>query len=190
MRWLVVLLLVASCGKGESTPDAAPAPAPKPERKGGRIRVGDKFESIVPEVIHEAKMDLFIGCKKIVDEAKAQGHADVPICYDDKARKKDAVKVLRVERRLGTAGDAMRYLGQQMEATHFIAEGDGSMYQLLDLAYAARREGQNRADEVRILAMGGNDGHAADVDTERLLKALGELYPAAKIETVEVGAKP
>lgn len=191
MRWVVVVALLAlgACGGKEAdAPDAA-APAPKAARKGGRIRIADRFEAIVPEVIHEAKMDLFVSCKQLFDNAKSAGH-EMPLCYDATKRDKSAVQVVRVEHRPGSAGDAMRTIGDAVESTHFVVEGSGSMYQLLDLAYAPRREGEYRKNEIRVLVMGGKDGHAGDGDGDRLVSALAELYPAAKIETLEVGAKP
>lgn len=125
----------------------------------GRVRFGGRQWPVALLVGHDAKADLFTHCRKLVDSAKeaaaGQGGANVvkvpPLCYA--AEPRQTVATIRVEfDAKGTGGRAIGMLRDNDEGAHFYIEPTGSVFQVLNLAYAPRREGQYRAGEVRVLS--------------------------------------
>ncbi|MFO0745708.1 MAG: hypothetical protein U1F43_08545 [Myxococcota bacterium] len=187
MAAVLVLAALGACGgKGaDADAGAADAAVEKPARRDGYIIVEDRFEKVIPLVIHEAHMDLLVSCRQMQDHMK-EGGKDIPLCYDPAKRARAAVKVIRVEHRPGATVDAMHVLGDSDEGAHFMVERTGTTFQLIDLAYATRRDGQNRGDEIRILAMGGKEARGAEAAAQPLLTELRALYPTARVEEVDV----
>ncbi len=148
----------------------------------GRIRIANKAIPVVPFVGATPQMDLFVQCKMAADQRREAGEADAVPCYEPEPRA--AFAAVRVEHREGmTTGQAMGLLRPDNEASHFIVDRSGSLYQTLDLAYAARRAGAPRPNEVRVLS-GNQRGH------DTLVAALKSLRPALTVEVVEAPAAP
>ncbi len=172
--YLALGLLLACSEPPAPAPDAGPA-----ARLNGQVRVADKWVKVAPAVLHDPKMDLETRCLLFRDDAKAQGK-DVPVCYDKAPR---VVTTILVERDKAMNQAMMRLTGMA-EATHFVIDQHGAIYQVLDLAYAPRHGGGYRPGEVRVIAC---ERKAEDA----LVAALKGLYPDAKVETIEVkGSEP
>jgi hypothetical protein len=181
--------LALGCGGKEATPQAPgadvaadKASAAKLAGMSGRVRLNDVALPVAPIVIHEPRMDLATSCKLKRDAADSQ---PATLCYDEKKQAVADVTRLRVEQwPKARGGAAIRVLSAHDEAAHFVVEGNGSVTQLLDMAYPARRSGEYRRGEVRVVVMG--DGKAADA----LVEALGEHLPAATVERLAVTPPP
>lgn len=133
---------------------------------------------------HDARNDLFVGCLQLRDAAaKADaGGPPAALCYDPTPR--SALKSVRVEYHAEQSfADAIAVLRKGPEAAHFIVERTGSIYQVLDLAYAPRRAGAYQAGEIRILS-GSTEGH------ERLVAALKTQFEALTVEVLAAAAPP
>ncbi|MCC6625146.1 MAG: hypothetical protein IT385_28120 [Deltaproteobacteria bacterium] len=186
---LIALVLVA-CGspKEPSTAlgDAAPEAAEVQARRDGRIRVDDQWRAVAPMIIHEAKMDLAVSCRLFIEQLREAGQPIPPLCYGEARRAAGAVRVIRVEHQPGTSADAMRRLAGRAEGAHFVVDRSGSRFQLLDLAFGARRDGLVRDDEVRVLAMDGGAPRGAAEATAPLVAELVALYPGARVEALDV----
>ena len=174
---LLILALVAGLTACPAAEDAKPPAEPY---LAGRIRIADKALKVAPTVGHTPQMDLFIQCKIDAEKRTEAGAADTNPCYDPTPRA--TFTTVRVEHHEGmTGGKAMGLLRPTNEGTHFIVDQTGSLYQTLDLAYAVRRAGAVRPDEVRVLS-GNTDAH------ETLVAALKTLQPTLKVEVVEAPA--
>jgi hypothetical protein len=180
-RALVAAALLCGLGACQRTPAPSAPAAPdagaataKPEALRGTLRKGDKSLRVGPIIAHSPGMDLFVRCRELVD--RSQGAQ--PLCYGP--TKREQVSVLRVEYhpRLG-GGVAMQLLRAKDEGAHFVVEPSGSIYQILDLAYAPRRDGSVRAGEVRILS-GSKPG------SDRLVAALRALFPELTVQPVDL----
>jgi hypothetical protein len=148
------------------------------------MRLGDRWLEVTPVVINDAKMDLATLCQLLRDEEKKAGKADPVLCYGPERRAAAAVKTVRVELRQGAFGDVMKALAAKAEGAHVVADKTGTLYQILDFALAARRDGSVRGDEVRIVAI-EDRGRAA---VEGLLEELKPVFPEARVELVPVVA--
>lgn len=177
----------ASEGAAETESGTAPAP-----RLEGEVFAAGGRQRVLPFITHPPDMDLRNQCRHAVDDAKKAieaGNAAAkvpPLCFDREVRPLDALslKVLRLEHRAGmTTPEAMAILRTGGDGAHFLVEATGSIYQTLDLAYAARRGDVPRRDEVRVLS-GSAAGHA------KLVAALTGLYPALKVHEVVAPPKP
>ena len=171
--FVILSIALVACG-GEKTPvpegaspeksPATPAAKPAAPRLEGELLRGDKRLRVEPFVMHRPQMDLKVACLLMQDAEKEAGRQAPPLCYDAKARKD--IKAVRLESMDGaTVAEMTRYLRVRGEAAHFLVERTGTIYQVLDLAYAPRREAVYQPTEVRILS-GSPEG------TERLLRAL------------------
>jgi len=184
-----VFLLATSCAKEPPSPvgaDASSSTADAQARRDGRVRLDDQWQAVVPLVIHEARMDLFVSCRLVSEQAKEAGREAPPLCYGEARRQVGAVRVIRVEHQPGTSVDAMKRLGMLAEGAHFVVERTGSRFQLLDLAYAARRDGLVREDEIRVLAMEGGAPRGAAEAVAPLVAELVALYPGVRVEALDV----
>lgn len=171
---------VGACGPREEPsvgPGAAETTTP-PVRKEGKLRVNDQWVEVAPLVLHDGKMDLFVRCRLVQEDAKKLGHEVPPLCYDANKRVTDEIAVIRVERWLNLP-IAMRYLQVEAEGTHFLVERSGSTFQMLDLVYPVRRNGEFARGEVRVVAADDKKGAA-------ITGALRVLYPKARVEEVDM----
>jgi hypothetical protein len=180
---LVALALSASsaCGpREERAPEVnevKPVAKVKPTRLDGRVRLNDVWLELAPLVAHDAKMDLRTRCRIAQDEAKEAGRPVPPLCFEDRVRDREAIVTVRVER-WPSLPVAIRTLTATAEGAHFVIERTGSVHQTLDLAFAARRQGEVRPGEIRILAAEATAGAA-------LAEALVGLFPGARVEQAE-----
>lgn len=179
---LAALAALAACRPDSNPPppsSAASGPKvtkPTPPRLDGEIFVADARKRVAPFVMHAPQMDLFVACRMLQDEERKKGVEDPSLCYDPQRRTSFAR--LRVEHTGSlTAGNSIGHLRERGEGAHFLVERTGSMYQLLDLAHAARRGGALRGGEVRILS-GSDEGAALLVD------AILSLYPDLDVQHV------
>ena len=152
---------------------APPAPTPRLE---GEIHAADKRQRVRPFILHDPGLDLRVQCLSRRDDLAEEGKA-VPLCFDESKRNVDtALTTLRVEHREGMRmGAALALLRSGEEGAHFVVDTGGTSYQLLDLAFAARREGSYRASELRVLS-GHAEAHA------KLVTALKTLYPKLTVQ--------
>jgi hypothetical protein len=178
---ILALALWAGCAKEQAAaPDAAATPAP---RLDGQLRRNDVWIKVAPPILHDAKMDLATRCRLLVDEARGKGQA-VPLCYDAVRRPERAVTRIAIERDTSMAR-AMQRLTARNEGVHFVVDHSGAIYQVLDLAFAARHGGVYPAEEIRVIA--------CDEGGEKALTAaLREIYPGvvASVDESERGAEP
>ncbi len=179
IRPLSIALIIATttaCGGQKPSPDASPETSPK-VRLDGRVRMNDIWLEVAPLVSHDAKMDLRTRCRVAQDEAKEQSLPVPPLCFEDKVRTAEQIDTIRVER-WPSLPAAIRTLTATAEGAHFLVERTGSFHQTLDLAFPARRAGEMRPTEVRVLAADPTHGKA-------LVEALASLFPKARVETVD-----
>ncbi len=175
---------VAAQGAG-----TAPGAHPRTKTRGetshklrGAVLLDDRWVPVAPFVGHDAHMDLYVQCKAARDRAQAAGKPAPPLCYEDARVNKPTH--LRIEHAEGRSGaDAMRALRRAEEGAHLLIESNGSIRQVLDLAYPPRRAGSNRRGEIRVLS-----GNRAAQET--LAAALRQAFPGLTVETVEVGDAP
>ena len=160
---LLILSLVGACDKPSKTSEGneATKSAEKPSRmslksrteKGlnGTIRIANQSLRVAPFVSHDPHSDLFTNCQKAADDLKKSGQKDVTLCYDKTPRQ--TMTTVRIESydRKGFEKDRAE-MAEKNESTHFIIRSSGSIYQVLDLAYATRRDGAVRANEIRVLS--------------------------------------
>jgi len=183
--WVLAGLLTTTfggCKSGEepAATDATPATEVAPQRMEGKLRVKDTWVEVAPLVLHDAKMDLFVRCKIVQEDAKKLGREVPPLCYDPTARDQATIATIRVERWLNLP-IAMRQMQMTAEGTHFLVERSGSTYQMLDLVYAVRREGELRKDELRVIATDEKGGAT-------IVGALKVIFPNAKLVEVDMTA--
>ena len=167
----------------------APTEAPAPTEKGpaakkkvhleGEIHANDERLRVAPFVMHEPGLDLRVQCLSRRDAMAEKGEA-IPLCFNETKRPvKTTVKAVRVEHREGMRiAEALEPLRAEHGAAHFVIDDGGTPYQLLDLALPARRGGEYRPEEVRVLS-GKKAGH------ERLLAALKTHFPGWTVTVVE-----
>ncbi|PIE17196.1 MAG: hypothetical protein CSA66_06485 [Proteobacteria bacterium] len=178
---LALLWALIAAGCGESTPQGsspAAAPAAAPARLDGLVRLSDAWLKVGPHVGHEPRMDLSPQCRAKRDVANKAGEAEVPLCFDETPRARGAIDRVRVEIHRSTSPAALRRLAAADEGAHFIVERNGSTYQLLDLAYAVRRDGGYREGEIRVLS-------ATPDAADALVGELARLFPGAAVDRVE-----
>lgn len=167
----------AACGgsKGAAEPDAGASDASTAEaRMDGEVRRADQWVKVGPLVLHDAKMDLATRCLLLRDKGREAGK-ETPVCYE-RSREGKAVTRIQVIREKSLPV-AMARLTDANDAVHFAIDKNGAIYQVLDLAFAPRREAAYRRDEVGVVSC-DDKGLAA------LLDALRVLYPGATVETV------
>ena len=184
--WTVVVVLFVGCSSS-SAPSAegeAPAEAPtESKRMVGELHDGGQRHRVMPLILHPAHMDFRVGCLLERDQARKLGDTPRPLCFDEDRRSSPPTK-LRIEYRLGLqVSESMQRLAGTGEAAHFIVEATGTLYQVLDLGHAARRDGALRPDEVRVIS--GNSG-----GTNTLVEILKSHYGTLEVERVEVPTKP
>ncbi len=174
--------LIVGCKSGEepAATDASTATEVAPQRMEGKLRVKDTWVEVAPLVLHDGKMDLFVRCKIVQEDAKKLGREVPPLCYEPTARDQAAITTIRVERWLNLP-IAMRQMQMTAEGTHFLVERTGSTYQMLDLVYAVRREGEVRKDELRVIATDEKGGAT-------IVGALKLILPNAKVVEVDMTA--
>ncbi|MEZ4265289.1 MAG: hypothetical protein R3F39_02835 [Myxococcota bacterium] len=159
-----------------STSAAAPSPA---VYRAGRVHFGGRQLAVVPFIAHPPDMDLRVQCMTNRDRARKQGQSETQLCFGETPR--SAVRTLRIEESPGLGGpEAIRRLAAANDSAHFVVEPSGSIYQLLDLAYAPRREGTIQTSEIRVIS---GDPAAQAVLRDALTAAIEGL-------TVEVVAAP
>ena len=173
---LIAWTMICACSK-PAPPVAPKAKAPAGhDSTHGTIHMANKSLRVAPYVSHEPRMDLRTGCKASVDKAKKAGKMDAELCYDGTMRA--AAKTLRLETYTRKDFDvARRTMSAAGDAAHFLILPSGSIYQVLDIAFAPRRQGTIRPDEIRILS--------ADRDKEMVLvEALKAHLPHLVLETI------
>jgi len=175
----MTVLLLTGCGREAEPAETPRAKAPAP-RLDGEIHVSDQRKRVGPFIMHEPGLDLRVQCLSRRDDLAKDGK-DVPLCFNETKRAVDtALTTIRVEHHEGMRiGAALHLLRPDDEAVHFVVDAGGSPYQLLDLAFSARRAGAYQASELRILS-GHAEGHRA------LLEALKTLYPKLAVEVIAV----
>lgn len=185
LRWLAVasalLTAHAACQGGSEAP-AAPDAATPAARLDGQILFADSWTKVAPPVLHDAKMDLATRCRLLQGEARGHG-SEIPLCFSPARRTPQAITTLHVERDEALPR-AMQRLTKDNEGAHFVIDRSGGIYQVLDLAHAARRAGAYQEGEIRVVAC-----HAES--EKALVAALHALYPAATVTIVPPpGATP
>lgn len=174
------LAITACQGRSDPSPTPASAQAP-PTRLEGKVRVADRWVDVAPTVLHDAKMDLATRCRLHQSDARGRG-TDLPLCFSATRREPAAIDTIRVERDAGMP-QVMQRLTRDTEGAHFVIDRSGGTYQILDLAFAARRAGDYPAGEVRVIA--------CNADAERaLVGALQRIYPAAQVTIAPAPAAP
>lgn len=178
----LALSAAAACQDRSERPAAATGDADAGVRLEGKVRFADRWFDVAPAILHDAKMDLATRCRLLQSESHGRG-VEVPLCFAQARRDAGAITAIRVERE-GSLPQAMHRLTQETEGAHFVIDVSGGTYQILDLAFAARRAGAYPANEIRVIA--------CNLDAERaLVAALQRLYPAAQLTTVPAqGATP
>lgn len=179
MLWVFVLGALG-CNKADTGPDTggvSPSADTTP-RMDGKLRVKDQWVDVPPLILHDGKMDLFVRCKVMQEEATKAGREVPPLCYDPTPRPPEEIDVIRVERWLSLPV-AMRYLQGEAEGTHFLVERSGSTYQMLDLVYPVRRAGAFLRGEIRVVATDEKKGAT-------ITQTLRALYPKARVEEVDM----
>ncbi len=176
---LALAWLAWGCGpRANEGADARPEPDAADRRPDdrGEVHYHDTRLPVGPFVAHEARMDLHVACRLKRDAARAAKQPEPPLCYGEVTDR--VVATVRVEHRPGLSMPAfMRTLSARDEGAHFAIEPSGSLYQLMDLRFAPRREGAIRPGEVRILS-----GNAAVHD--RLVEALRRHFPGVEVQIV------
>ncbi|MCA9518177.1 MAG: hypothetical protein KC635_24735 [Myxococcales bacterium] len=155
--------------------DAAASGTQK-KRMPGVVRWNDEMLPFGSLVLHNAQMDLRTQCRLLRDDEVKAGKPEI-LCYEDRVRDRDAVKRIRVEYGTTRVGPVMRVLRAKHEAAHFLVEKDGVAHELLDMAFAARRDGAVQPEEIRVIAM------APEV-YQGFVAALKALFPHAEVVTV------
>lgn len=176
-----LLWIVPGCGErgqGAVAADVAPADTAPPARKDGAVIFADRQERVTPFLMHDPHLDLFVRCQMKRDAAKRDGKPEV-LCFDPTRRPAAAVTVLRVERTAGDLGGVLRYLSATDEGAHFVVEKTGTAHQLLDAAYAARRDGALRPHELRIIS-------CHETAWKPVAEALQALFPGLRVEVSEL----
>jgi len=145
----------------------------------GQMLIGDRWVKVVPAVYHDAKMDLATRCLLMRDDAKSKGQ-QIPLCYDKsdvavRDRPARTITTIAVERDSNMASAMMR-LTSKNEATHFVVDHKGGIYQVLDLAFAPRHGDAYATGEVRVVA-------CDEAGEKAIVAALQALYPNAKVTT-------
>ena len=167
----------ADASSGGKAPVASGGPL------SGELHVGGNRHRVAPFVFHPHEMDLRVHGLVERDKARKEGRAVAPLAFDEDRRAAPPKKI-RVEYKMGVrVADSLRVLNTQGEAAHFLVEPTGSIYQVLDLAHAARRDGELRRDEIRV--MSGNTG-----GTDTLVAALSTYYGALSVERAEFPPLP
>lgn len=188
VRWLGVVMallwIVPGCGERaeQGGSDVVTAAKAKPERSDGVVIVADRQLPVAPFVMHDPHLDLFVRCQMKRDAAKRAGES-ATLCFDPTRRSTTALRTLRVEKTGGDLGVVLRRLAATDEAAHFVVEKTGTPHQLLDVAYTARREGELRADELRIIT-------CHEAAWKKLVDALTRLYPGLRVEVTDLPAMP
>lgn len=164
-----------ACQDRSERPAAPSIDANAGVRLEGKVRFADHWIDVPPAILHDAKMDLATRCRLLQSESHGRG-VEVPLCFAQARRDAGAITAIRVERE-GSLPQAMHRLTRETEGAHFVIDVSGGTYQILDLAFAARRAGAFPANEIRVIA--------CNLDAERaLVAALQRLYPAAQVTTV------
>lgn len=183
--WTVfgVLAFVMACGPSAPPPaDTAPeAPVAAPGVLEGAVRFNDAWLKVTPFIGHQAKMDLLNQCLTRRDDEVTAGAPGQPLCVDRAKRASSVIKVLRVEDGFATMRDVVTALRTKNESAHVFVEKGGSIYQVLDFVYAARRDGAYRPDEVRFIAA----GEGGLLRLEPLIADMKRLYPGIEVVRVE-----
>ncbi len=180
---LIVCSLVGCSPRGDAPPAAPVAKAskaPKGPRLEGEIHVARQRKRILPFVLHQPSLDLRVQCLNRRDEMAKKGEA-TPLCFSETERSVEtAMNRLRIEHREGMPiTESLQSLRLADEGAHFVVDDGGTIYQLLDLALIARREGTYPAAELRVVS--GN----AEADA-KLTAALRGLYPKLTVERIAV----
>lgn len=186
VRDLAVLLgavWIFGCSPPPPPPAAGPtadaSPASAATYRAGRVHFGGRQLAVVPFIAHPPEMDLRVQCLTNRDRARQAGQPEIPLCFGDGER--SALRTLRIEESPGLgAPEAIRRLAAANDSAHFIVEPSGSVYQILDLAYAPRRGGTIQAGEIRVIS---GDPVAQAVIRDALTTAIDGL-------TVEVISAP
>ena len=174
----LVLISVMACGVAEQEPQGEEPP--KAPYQEGYLRVNDRMERVTPFIGHSPSMDLYVQCQLAVDAAKKAGGGERPLCYDRERRER--FDIVRIEHAEGArSSHRIKALSHDAEGAHFLVESTGSLYQLLDLSYAVRRDGEYRKAEIRVIS-GSEQGH------EKLWRVLKKSYPS--LEKMVVISKP
>lgn len=180
-----LLWIVPGCGERSQAPpvaDVAPADTAPPARRDGAVIFADRQEPVTPFLMHDPHLDLFVRCQMKRDAAKRDGGPEV-LCFDPTRRPAASVTLLRVERTGGDLGGVLRYLSATAEGTHFVVEKTGTVHQLLDGAYAARRGGAVRPHELRVIS-------CHETAWQPLADALRELFPGLRVEVSQLAPPP
>lgn len=121
-----------------------------PELKG-TVRIADQSLRVRPFVSHDPHSDLKTNCLKAFDDAKKMDDKKALLCYD--RDKRLHATSLRIERYDAKGFEVAReVMAKRNEGAHFLLRASGSLYQILDLAHAARRDGALRPEEIRVLS--------------------------------------
>ena len=164
-------VVLFGCPKKEEAKDTAEAPRVHLE---GELHFSGQRLRVEPFVMRTPEMDLFVACRLAKEAREQAGEAPIALCYEPNKRASFS-EVLVEEIPGSTAGVQMRILSSRNEGAHFLVEKTGTIYQILDMAYGPRREGQVRGEEVRVLS-GSAEG------TENLLKLLREHFSGFKVK--------
>lgn len=174
---LAFCILLAACDKPKatvSTPPPATTKVPKTRLKtNGTLLFANRSLKVAPFVSHVPGMDIHVRCREELEKATKAGRADVTLCYGASRRTKATTLRIEMHDHAGLE-KARKHMAEHFEATHFLIRGSGSIYQLLDLAYDGKRDGQVRGGEIRVLS-------AHPEATESLKKALLTHMPHLKL---------
>jgi len=182
---MAFLWIVPGCGERspQAAVDAASARAPEPpKRTDGVVIADDRQLKVVPFVMHDPHLDLFVRCQLKRDGAKREGKT-IPLCFDPTRRSTDGIARLVVQKTDGDMGLALRRLAAVDDGAHFVVEKTGTVHQLLDVAYTARRDGALRPDEIRVVA-------CHDVTWKALADELTRLFPGLRLEVSDLPPLP
>jgi hypothetical protein len=182
----LALATLAACTKTDPAADVATGPtAPTPTApvgpQNGAVRFDDAWLKVGPFIAHQAQMDLATACLNQREDALAKGATDVVLCYDRLKRDRGVIRTIRVETGFTAMRDAIKRLRDRNESAHFVIERSGSLYQILDIVYPARRDEAYRADEIRVLATGAD----AQKHVAALLEGLRQHFPGLTTTSVE-----
>lgn len=114
-------------------------------------------------------------------DADKKAGREAKLCYDPKPAKPTSIRIEHGDRKALKA--RLLQVRADNEGYHFVIESSGSIVQVLDMAYAPRRNKEIRPGEILIIS-----SHKKQEDT--LLKSLKATFPGLKHEVTELKTPP